>query len=154
MQAKLLHQIRTISRNAKRYGLFRFFDTGQAQKMCKYILNAPLKMPPLCKGRWVGLGRAGGVVFSNPCACAHITYSLFTCRHSLPCLPLRGEGVSHRLTDEVESNQCGIAAHLNYSSFIIHYSFAGAACTAGHRQKRIGSFSNRLQTSLVFENPL
>ena len=29
--------------------------------------------PPLCKGRWIGLGRAGGVVYSNPCGkAAHI----------------------------------------------------------------------------------
>ena len=31
VQAKLLHQIRTISRNAKRCGLFRYPDTVQAQ---------------------------------------------------------------------------------------------------------------------------
>ena len=31
VRAKLLHQIRTNSRNAKRCGLFRSLDTGQAQ---------------------------------------------------------------------------------------------------------------------------
>ena len=41
-------------------------------------------LPPLCKGRWVGVSRAGGVACSNPCGiAAHITYSLFTCRRSL-----------------------------------------------------------------------
>ena len=31
VQAELLHQIRTISRDAKRCGLFRYPDTVQAQ---------------------------------------------------------------------------------------------------------------------------
>lgn len=48
-------------------------------------------LPPLCKERWVGVSRAGGVACSNPCGIAtHLTYftitfSLFTCRYSLPC---------------------------------------------------------------------
>ena len=51
VQAKLLHQISTISRDAKRYGLFRSLDTGQAQKTHKYILKAPLKKRPLSQLR-------------------------------------------------------------------------------------------------------
>ena len=43
VQAELLHQFSTISRDAKRYGLFRSLDTGQAQKTYTYILKAPLK---------------------------------------------------------------------------------------------------------------
>ena len=31
VQAEILHQISTISRDAKRYGLFLSLDTGQAQ---------------------------------------------------------------------------------------------------------------------------
>ena len=51
VQAELLHQIRTISRDAKRYGLFRSLDTGQAQKTYTYILKAPLKKRPLSQLR-------------------------------------------------------------------------------------------------------
>ena len=53
-------------------------------------------LPPLCKGRWVGLGRLGGVVYSYLCGvAAHLS-----CRQSLPCLPLEGK-VSAQPTDEV-----------------------------------------------------
>ena len=51
VQAEILHQISTISRDAKRYGLFRSLDTGQAQKTYTYILKAPLKKRPLSQLR-------------------------------------------------------------------------------------------------------
>ena len=51
VQAKLLHQFSTISRDAKRYGLFRSLDTGQAQKTYTYILKAPPKKRPLSQLR-------------------------------------------------------------------------------------------------------
>ena len=51
VQAELLHQISTNSRSAKRCGLFRSFNTGQAQKTYTYILNAPLKIRPLSQLR-------------------------------------------------------------------------------------------------------
>ena len=49
--AQILHQISTISRDAKRYGLFRSLDTGQAQKTYTYILKAPPKKRPLSRLR-------------------------------------------------------------------------------------------------------
>ena len=45
VQAEILHQFSTISRDAKLYGFLRTFDTGQAQKPYRYNFNAPLKMP-------------------------------------------------------------------------------------------------------------
>ena len=51
VQAEILHQISTISRDAKRYGLFRSLDTGQTQKTYTYILKAPLKKRPLSQLR-------------------------------------------------------------------------------------------------------
>jgi len=39
------------------------FDTGLTQYMYRRDLKAPLKKPPLCKGRWVGFSRAGGVAY-------------------------------------------------------------------------------------------
>ena len=48
-------------------------DTGLTQALYQYSVRAPPKSLPLCKGRWIGLGRAGGVVYSNPCGkAAHI----------------------------------------------------------------------------------
>ena len=41
-------------------------------------------LPPLCKGRWVGVSRAGGVVFLNQCALQ--TPQLFTIHlQAQPC---------------------------------------------------------------------
>ena len=58
VRAKFLHQSRTI--------------TAWGDPSVSLRLTAPLTQgrqwgapPPLCKGRWVGLGRAGGVVFSE-----------------------------------------------------------------------------------------
>ena len=39
--------------------------------MYRRDLKAPLKKPPLCKGRWVGVSRAGGVVFFKSVRSAH-----------------------------------------------------------------------------------
>ena len=55
---------------------------------CRFCSALPL--PPLCKGRWVGVSRAGGVAYSNPCALRTpqlfiIRYSLFVRRRSLCC---------------------------------------------------------------------
>ena len=64
------------------------------------------RLPPLCKGRWVGLGRAGGVVCSNLFAAGkHLTYSLLPIHYSFAgaaCLAFPFEGkVSAEPTDEV-----------------------------------------------------
>ena len=47
VRAKLLHQIRTISWNAKRCGFLQCFDTGLTHSPYRYSLNASLKKRPL-----------------------------------------------------------------------------------------------------------
>jgi hypothetical protein len=87
VQAKLLHQFSTISRNAKRYGLFRSLDTGQAQFLYQYSVRAPLKS--CVRGGGSALAEPVGLCFQISAASPHtliIHYSLAgaVCAFGLP----------------------------------------------------------------------